>query len=309
MHNLAAVAIGDALPVEGEAGPSKIVDLLCSCGNAFRIRDGGTPHLGPLIPQPTCLDPRDRTKALFAIRREDIQLGRITDLPPRDIDGEPLNVGDFVELTDHDQRAQYSIVGYIDRFTGLNPLRIRKAAVIVVAQGRVSGIIEGSMRVWRRLEAFDSRVMPAYELLRSSVIPDQHWKIPSYTPTPVNHWWILWSQQIEAARASNPGPLIWPPPPDVLAYWHAFTVVAPGIWVDAAYRTVGIAALCRGESVQAVRRVIREAWGEAFTQEHFIIPYHLPMGPPVGYSAPSWSLALKRWPWAPKPPREAAHGT
>lgn len=275
-HQLYVVAVADVAPVP-ELGPhlGKLADLVCSCGRTYRVRDAGTVRPGMITSRPRCLDATNLSNAIAAIQRTDVnatQPTMITLLGARDVDGEPLLPGDFVEAVDR------RLVGYVDRYNGPNIMRIETAIVLLPRTHEVE-VIAGSGRYWRKLEDHDSRIDAAYTLLRRANVQTQaQLRQPEIAPLTISHWWIRWTQPL--LQGLRP----WPPPPQVLAYWIKGSGEAT--------------ALCQASSPREVRQLIQQQWGPSTSPELFVVPYPLGAGPPGDeFPPPAWSLKLQRWPW------------
>lgn len=291
-HELYVVAVADLQSDRGMR-VGALADVVCSCGRTFRVRDNGSVRAGVTLKQLRCLDHNDASNAIHAIQRSDIRPthpNQILGLGARDIDGEILLPGSFVESVEH------RTVGYVDRYNGPNIMRIETVVVLVPRSSGID-IQAGSGRYWRQLEGHDSRIPAVFDMLRALGAPtSQALQKPEIAPFAVTHWWASWLQRplpaLQMLTASEPGhPRQVPPNPAILAYW-----------TKKPYRDAEVdevTALCRGSSVTEVRRTLREAWGPGMCPESFIVPYPLTAGPPgEAFPAPRWSLETKRWPWS-----------
>jgi len=163
LHKRTAVAVAALPPSEPAEMPSCIVDVVCSCGKAFRVRDLGQIKPGKLPSGSACLNPHNLAQAIFAIQREDVQLGQVPRLGARDVDGIPLQPGDFVEeIFESIVQPRAPFIGYVDRYAGPNIVQIERVYVIVLG----GGVLMNSGRVWRKLPAAhdQARAMRAWLL-------------------------------------------------------------------------------------------------------------------------------------------------
>lgn len=103
-------------------------------------------------------------------------------------------------------------------------------------------------------------------------------------------WWISWHQMADPKGGLDCRPIVWPPPVPVLAFWES------GFAADESYVTV--VALVAAPTEEDAAAVITEAWSPGVGEFRFNREHDPSERTGDRFTAPKWSISLKRWPWA-----------